>query len=73
MESNILDVGSGSGGLAEKLILKGIKYIVFLQANTYQTGLKRIGEKVHVFRSTLESLVTNETYDLFYSVKAFNM
>ena len=68
----ILDVGSGSGGLAEKLITKGYQVHCVSPSEYLSDRIEEnIGEKVHVFRSTLESLVTNETYDLVLFSESF--
>ena len=68
----ILDVGSGSGGLAEKLITKGYQVHCVSPSEYLSNRIEEnLGEKVHVFRSTLESLVTNETYDLVLFSESF--
>ena len=70
----ILDVGSGSGGLAEKLVGSGYKVECVSPSEYLSDAIeKKLKSSVMVHRSTFEKFETQKKYDLVLLAKAFNM
>ena len=68
----ILDVGSGSGGLAEKMIAAGYQVHCVSPSEYLADRIEEnLGEKVRVFRNTFERLVLDDTYDLVLFSESF--
>jgi|TARA_B100000427_G_scaffold125903_1_gene104670 SAM-dependent methyltransferase len=68
----ILDVGSGSGGLAEKLINKGYKVHCVSPSEYLADAIEeKLGDKVKVFRSTCQDLELEQQYDLVVFSESF--
>ncbi len=68
----ILDVGSGSGGLAEKLIDKGYKVHCVSPSEYLADAIEeKLGDKVKVFRSTCQDLELEQQYDLVVFSESF--
>ncbi|SVB66426.1 uncharacterized protein METZ01_LOCUS219280 [marine metagenome] len=68
----ILDVGSGSGGLAGKMIAAGYQVHCVSPSEYLADRIEEnLGEKVRVFRSTFEDLILNENYDLVLFSESF--
>ena len=68
----ILDVGSGSGGLAEKMVLAGYQ-VDCVSPSEYMADRieENLGDKVRVFHSTCEDLILDETYDMVLFSESF--
>ena len=61
----ILDVGSGSGGLAEKLINEGYKVHCVSPSEYLADAIEeKLKDKVKVYRSTCQDLELEQQYDL---------
>ncbi len=68
----ILDVGSGSGGLAEKMVEKGYKVDCVLPSEYLADRIEeKFGEKVKVYRSKFEDMPVEKTYDLILFSESF--
>ena len=68
----ILDVGSGSGGLAENLINKGYKVHCVSPSEYLADAIEeKLGDKVKVFRSTCQDLELEQQYDLVVFSESF--
>ncbi|MEC9437598.1 MAG: class I SAM-dependent methyltransferase [Candidatus Neomarinimicrobiota bacterium] len=68
----ILDIGSGSGGLAEKLINKGYKVHCVSPSEYLADAIEeKLGDKVKVFRSTCQDLELEQQYDLVVFSESF--
>ena len=68
----ILDVGSGSGGLAEKMIAAGYQVHCVSPSEYLADQIEEnLGERVRVFRNTFERLVLDDTYDLVLFSESF--
>ena len=68
----ILDVGSGSGGLAEKLIDKGYKVHCVSPSEYLAAAIEeKLGDKVKVYRSTCQDLELEQQYDLVVFSESF--
>ena len=68
----ILDVGSGSGGLAKKLVENGYKVECVSPSDYLSEAIeKKLKKNVKVHRSTFESLEVKKTYDLVLFSESF--
>ena len=68
----ILDVGSGSGGLAEKLINAGYKVHCVSPSEYLADAIEeKLKDKVKVYRSTCQDLELEQQYDLVIFSESF--
>lgn len=68
----ILDVGSGSGGLAKKLVENGYKVECVSPSDYLSEAIeKKLKKNVKVHRSTFESLEVKKSYDLVLFSESF--
>ena len=68
----ILDIGSGSGGLAEKLIEKGFNVHCVSPSDYLADAIEqKLGDKVKVYRSTCQDLELEQKYDLVIFSESF--
>ena len=68
----ILDVGSGSGGLAEKLVNEGYKVHCVSPSEYLADAIEeKLGDKVKVYRSTCQDLELEQQYDLVIFSESF--
>ena len=68
----ILDVGSGSGGLAEKLIKEGYTVHCVSPSEYLADAIEeKLGSKVKVYRSTCQDLQLEQQYDLVIFSESF--
>lgn len=69
---SILDVGSGSGGLAEKMIALGYKVDCVLPSEYLADRIEeKFGESVRVYRSKFEDMPAEKSYDLVLFSESF--
>ena len=69
---SILDVGSGSGGLAEKMVAAGYRVDCVSPSQYLADRIEeKFDEKVRVHRSTFENLKLDEAYDLVVFSESF--
>ena len=68
----VLDVGSGSGGLAEKLLLKGY-HVECVSPSEYLSDAieQKLSRRAIVHRSTFENLEISSTFDLIIFSESF--
>ena len=68
----ILDVGSGSGGLAEKMVEKGYNVECVSPSHFLSDAIEsKLSKKVNVHRSTFENLEIETKYDLVLFSESF--
>lgn len=68
----ILDIGSGSGGLAEKLIKRGFNVHCVSPSDYLADAIEqKLGDKVRVYRSTCQDLELEQKYDLVIFSESF--
>ena len=68
----ILDVGSGSGGLAEKMVEKGYNVDCVSPSHFLSDAIEsKLSKKVNVHRSTFENLEIETKYDLVLFSESF--
>ena len=68
----ILDVGSGSGGLAEKLVKEGYKVHCVSPSEYLADAIEeKLGDEVKVFRTTCQDLELTQKYDLVIFSESF--
>ena len=68
----ILDVGSGSGGLAEKLVKEGYKVHCVSPSEYLADAIEeKLGDEVKVFRTTCQELELTQKYDLVIFSESF--
>ena len=68
----ILDVGSGSGGLAEKLVENGYQVECVSPSEYLSDAIEeKLKSKVTVHRCTFENLVLQKKYDLVIFSESF--
>ena len=68
----ILDIGSGSGGLAEKLIEKGFNVHCVSPSDYLADAIEeKLGDRVKVYRSTCQDLELEQKYDLVIFSESF--